>query len=174
MVVGYLLLTVVPVAAGWLWLTVMHVGPAATRRGGGTGAVWLDRQSAFDSGRWRHLRWSLGMSLTGRGRRVRLAVLDRTGSLRPVGECAVRLAEIVGTVDAGRHPFDSRFDPAADTAWSRFAAVFAAREAGLSLPPVTLYRAGGGYYVLDGHHRVAVARAFGDDTIRADVVLVGD
>ena len=56
----------------------------------------------------------------------------------------------------------------------RFAAVFAAREAGLSLPPVTLYRAAGGYYVLDGHHRVAVARALGDDTIRADVVLVGD
>ena len=46
-----------------------------------------------------------------------------------------------------------------------------ARNDGLELPPVLLQEGCDGYYVLDGHHRVAVARAIGDTEIRADVNL---
>jgi hypothetical protein len=36
-------------------------------------------------------------------------------------------------------------------------------EEGVKLPPIDLYKLGFGYYVLDGHRRVAVARMLGDD-----------
>jgi hypothetical protein len=41
----------------------------------------------------------------------------------------------------------------------RFANIMAAIEAGLSLPPIDVYKLGYHYYVLDGNHRVAAAKA---------------
>jgi hypothetical protein len=43
------------------------------------------------------------------------------------------------------------------------------RGAGRALPPVELYRLGDGYYVLDGHHRVAAALAVGQLALDARV-----
>lgn len=43
--------------------------------------------------------------------------------------------------------------------WERIAA---ARRRGLALPPIDVYRIGELHFVNDGHHRVSVARAFGD------------
>ena len=43
---------------------------------------------------------------------------------------------------------------------------------GAAMPPIDVYRIGDLHFVKDGHHRVSVARAFGDDTIEADVVEV--
>jgi hypothetical protein len=40
------------------------------------------------------------------------------------------------------------------------------------MDPVELYRCGGCYYVLDGHHRIAVARAFGERSVCAVVTEV--
>jgi hypothetical protein len=42
-------------------------------------------------------------------------------------------------------------------------------ESGADLPPLELYRLGFGYYVLDGHHRVAAARQLDMIEIDADV-----
>jgi hypothetical protein len=171
----YLVALTGPLAAAWLAGRMLHVGPSATRRQGGTGLVALDTREAFDSARWRHTRADLAAALTGRRQALHLPALPLPTAgrmLRPVGECLVPLCRIVGSVDAGRHPFDRRFDPTDDAAWARFSSVFAARSDGVDLPPVLLYRAGHGYYVLDGHHRVAVARALGDREIRADVTLL--
>jgi hypothetical protein len=173
----YLLAAVVPLLLGWLAAVAMHLAPVDTRRGGGTGFEWLDGRDTFESARWRHHRASLRMALTGNRRRLALPVLPEPAGRRGrrfVGQRAVPLDQIVGSVDAGRHVFDRHFDPTADDAWPRFRAVFAARSNDVSLPPVTLYRARDGYYVLDGHHRVAVARAFGDDAILADVTVLCD
>jgi hypothetical protein len=41
------------------------------------------------------------------------------------------------------------------------------------LPPIEVWAWHGEYYVLDGHHRVAAARAVGSDYISAHVVEVG-
>jgi ParB-like chromosome segregation protein Spo0J len=38
------------------------------------------------------------------------------------------------------------------------------------VPPVDLYQLGSGYYVLDGHHRVAAAKLLGQLEIDASVV----
>jgi hypothetical protein len=43
-------------------------------------------------------------------------------------------------------------------------------QCGKSLPAVDLYQLGFGYYVVDGHHRVAAARQLGQLEIEANVV----
>jgi ParB-like chromosome segregation protein Spo0J len=40
------------------------------------------------------------------------------------------------------------------------------------MDPVDLYRCGGQYYVLDGRHRIAVARALGERSILANITEV--
>jgi hypothetical protein len=45
-----------------------------------------------------------------------------------------------------------------------------AMERGQALPPVELYQLGSGYYVFDGHHRVAAARQLGQLELDANVV----
>src|SRR5947209_10835644 len=43
---------------------------------------------------------------------------------------------------------------------------------GGELPAIDVYKVGEGYYVIDGHHRVSVARSLGRDTINARVIDV--
>jgi hypothetical protein len=43
---------------------------------------------------------------------------------------------------------------------------------GEPLPPIEVWAWRGEYYVLDGHHRVAAARALGSDYISAHVIEV--
>jgi hypothetical protein len=173
----YAAVMLTPILATWAAMWLLRIGPADPWREGGTGLAVLDTRDAFDSARWRHARARLLTRLTGRGDALELAVLPPASGARgrrSIGERMVRLDRIVGSVDAGQHLFDRRFDPTDNRAWSRFSSVFAARSSGADLPPVLLYRGPGGYYVLDGHHRVAVARAMGDDEIAAEVTVLCD
>jgi hypothetical protein len=43
--------------------------------------------------------------------------------------------------------------------------------AGIALPPVTLVHVAGAYFVIDGHHRISVARALGQREIEAEVIV---
>jgi ParB-like chromosome segregation protein Spo0J len=43
---------------------------------------------------------------------------------------------------------------------------------GSELPPIEVYRLHGRYYVADGHHRVAAARALGETSIAAYVTEI--
>ena len=126
-----------------------------------------DPRATFEAARARHTR----RALMRRADASALPVLAKTGPAARQVAVVVPLVQIVGSVDQGPHPFDRRFDPSADSAWARFAAVLRARNDGLELPPVLLQEGCDGYYVLDGHHRVAVARAIGDTEIRAEVNL---
>lgn len=170
----YLTAAAVPITFSLATMLLMHLGTVRPRKGGGTGAGWLDAESAFDAARWRHVRWRTAMVLTGRRRRVDMPVLDAQvlRGMRPVGVAVVPLARIAGSVDGGRHVFDRRFDPATDAAWPRFSSLVRARLAGEGLPPVQLIEHDGCYFVVDGHHRVAVARALGDDAVEAQVTSV--
>jgi len=38
------------------------------------------------------------------------------------------------------------------------------------LPPVELIQVGGCYFVRDGHHRISVARSFGQQYIEAEII----
>jgi hypothetical protein len=102
-----------------------------------------------------------------------LHALQKT--LRPRGTCyaglqTVPLRDIIGS-EGRAADFDSSFAPTADHAKSRWLSVAFARYLGLSLPPVALIRIGQAYFVRDGHHRISVARALGEEDIEAEVIV---
>jgi hypothetical protein len=108
-----------------------------------------------------------GAGVTGPG--VRLA-WERAGS-GPMRETMVPIDQIVGTVEPTRC-FDRRFRPTSDVVRSRFQRIATEILSGRGMDPVELYRCGGSYYVLDGHHRIAVARALGHRSVCALVTEV--
>ena len=117
------------------------------------------------------------------GLRRRLARSAGTGKLLPFeqtrrsvgaygglrrGRSTVEVARIVGS--AGKHDeFDDEFMPLRGASPERWKRMDRAYRSGEELPPVSLYRLDGDYFVQDGHHRVSVARFHGAEWIDADV-----
>ncbi len=88
------------------------------------------------------------------------------------GMRAVPVAQIGGSV--GRcSEFDRDFMPAKDSVGERWKRVDRAFHRGEELPPVSLYKVGGFYFVLDGHHRVSVASYHSVKWIDAHVTEFG-
>jgi nucleotide-binding universal stress UspA family protein len=99
---------------------------------------------------------------------------ERAGAMtrRRLGVRAVPVARIVGSV--GRwDELEADFRPRRRLRRSgdedRFAGVLRALERGHAMPAVQLYKLGFGYYVLDGHHRVAAALSLGQEHVDAEV-----
>ena len=84
------------------------------------------------------------------------------------GVQTVRVDQIAGSLNR-YHEFDRVFLPASDTLASRWQSVNRAFYEEISLPPVVLYKVGQVYFVVDGHHRVSVAREQGQLYIEAEV-----
>jgi hypothetical protein len=80
----------------------------------------------------------------------------------------VRVDQIVGSLNR-YHEFDRAFLPVADQLAPRWQNVARAFYKEVSLPPVVLYKVGRVYFVVDGHHRVSVAREQGQEFIEAEV-----
>ena len=80
----------------------------------------------------------------------------------------VPVAQIVGSVNRYRD-FDRIFLPRQGGTEQRWTSVGRAHFDQVDLPPVKLYRLGEVYFVVDGHHRVSVARMLGQDFIDAEV-----
>ncbi len=96
--------------------------------------------------------------------------LGRAGE-RDLGVLTIGIETIVGTVDR-RKEFDREFRPTSSRARARFERIAEAARRGVALPPIDVFRVSELHFVRDGHHRVAVARAQGLDTIDAHVVEV--
>jgi nucleotide-binding universal stress UspA family protein len=95
-----------------------------------------------------------------------------------LGLRTVEVARIVGTVGRAAE-LDGSFRSVnrSREEEQRYQRVLRGLRNGAALPPVVLYRLGGGYYVLDGNHRVAAARELGQVEIEAEVtefVPLGD
>lgn len=84
------------------------------------------------------------------------------------GVKTVRVDEIGGSLNR-YHEFDRVFLPASDQLADRWQSVNRAFYEEISLPPVVLYKVGQVYFVVDGHHRVSVAREQGQIYIEAEV-----
>jgi hypothetical protein len=69
--------------------------------------------------------------------------------------------------------FDPDFNPLQDRTQVRWLSVARARQGGKSLPPVKLVQVKDLYFVQDGHHRISVARALGQQDIDAEVSVWG-
>jgi len=86
-----------------------------------------------------------------------------------LGVQTIRLDSIVGTVGRRLDEFDRAFRPATRKLRSRWLGVATSRQRGKEMPPIDVYRVNGLHFVEDGHHRVSVALAMGDETIEARV-----
>ncbi len=84
------------------------------------------------------------------------------------GVKTVRVDQIAGSLNR-YHEFDRVFLPASDKLAARWQRVSSAFYEEISLPPVVLYKVGQVYFVVDGHHRVSVAREQGQLYIEAEV-----
>lgn len=80
----------------------------------------------------------------------------------------VPVNNIVGSVNRWQD-FDAKFRIRNRTTYQRYQRIKQAVERGEILPPVQLYKVGDKYYVVDGNHRVAVAKEVGQVYIDAYV-----
>ncbi len=92
-------------------------------------------------------------------------------NVRPRGLKDIPLDKIVGSV--GRYKdFTRNFLPKSDSDKERWARVKATQENLAGLPPIEVYQVGDAYFVIDGNHRVSVARRLDMPTISAYVTEV--
>ena len=85
-----------------------------------------------------------------------------------LGRKVVEVSKIVGS--AGRHEeFDRDFMPVKAGLSYKWRRVARALRKGEELPAVSLYKIGDAYFVVDGNHRVSVARYQGVEMIDAEV-----
>jgi hypothetical protein len=81
----------------------------------------------------------------------------------------VPIAEIVGS-EGRSTEFDAAWRPLTDSNKERWVNMAAAYCDGTGFPAVDLIRIGRYYFVRDGHHRISVARAYGQVDIEANVI----
>jgi hypothetical protein len=84
------------------------------------------------------------------------------------GMQTVRVEQIAGSLNR-YHQFDRAFLPTQDDTSARWLSINRAFYQDVSLPPIVLYKVGQVYFVVDGHHRVSVAREQGQVFIDAEV-----
>lgn len=73
------------------------------------------------------------------------------------GTQPIKLDQIIGSLNR-HHEFDRAFRPYKSISSQRWQAVSRAHYEGVSLPAISVYKVGKVYFVVDGHHRVSVAR----------------
>ena len=84
------------------------------------------------------------------------------------GVKTIRVDQIAGSLNR-YHEFDRAFLPKEDQLASRWQKVDRAFYQEINLPPVVLYKVGDVFFVVDGHHRVSVAREQGQVFIEAEI-----
>jgi hypothetical protein len=92
-------------------------------------------------------------------------------SERRRGRQVIDLDSIVGTVDRTRE-FDRSFRPTSRRVRRRWEGIAKAMRRGEAMPPIDVYRVGDLHFVIDGHHRVSVARQLGLDQLEADITEI--
>jgi hypothetical protein len=135
-----------------------------------TGMPALDAEADFRRARRRHAIARIGRWAARRPEwRHPRALEDPAAHLGGVARMqVVPLVAIVGTLEPTRH-FDASFRPASDVVRRRWERIALAHRRGDALPPIELIKRPDGFYVLDGRHRVSVARALGHPDIDAQV-----
>lgn len=138
-----------------------------------TGNTHMDAQRAFD----KVSRAQRRSALVNRLRRqcaecARLRVHDTTyrTSHHANGVKEIPLEEISATVEPARaRQFDADFRPSGKRTRARWERLWMAEQRGEIIPPISVVRTHAGYAVVDGHHRVSVAKSRGAITIDAVV-----
>jgi len=130
-------------------------------------------QVDFDMARRRAFWNEIASFLSGRPNRL-LSWDEVRGKLGVRGQVyrgvrAVPVDKIIGSVGRYRD-FDRVFLPTQNRTADRWRSIACAYYDEVSLPPVKLYKIGDAYFVLDGNHRVSVAREQGIEFVDAEVI----
>ena len=119
----------------------------------------------------------------GKRQKLQAAITGRSASLPAIGELTrgkavynqrhqgsklVRIADIQASENRSGD-FDRSFNPLETHTKSRWLSIAVARLNSQAMPAVELIKVGEVYAVRDGHHRISVARALGEDYIDAHV-----
>lgn len=128
--------------------------------------------TTFDRARRRRAYRRLGSLFRRRPAADLLPLDEATRRLRPfarrhVGLKAIPVSTIVGTDSRGAD-FDRDFLPRRPEIGPRWRGVESAFPEG-GFPPISVYKLGDAHFIIDGHHRVAIARQRGIETIDAEV-----
>jgi len=136
--------------------------------------VELDRQAQFEAEALsrRVLLHDLLHRL--RGEPNTLLPFAVVSELRPKGEYykglqTIEVDKIVGSVDR-YDDFDAHFLPREPHTVERWTRIRTAQLSGTEFPPIEVYQVGEVYFVKDGNHRVALAKALGQHYIDAYVI----
>jgi hypothetical protein len=172
----YVVVCATPVALFWLAGRLIGLNQPFS---GPTGQAWLDAEDAFDRARRQHQRHHLAAAARGQPHRLDLPTLKEAailglGGARNPSEQEIPIGDIVGATDGADGKFDRDFLPTDERSRSRFQAIVIALREGTAMPPIEVYRLHGHYYISDGHHRVAAARALGEKSIVAYVTEITD
>jgi hypothetical protein len=133
-----------------------------------TGMPFVDAQADFRAARRAYRLARIGRRLARQPNGARpLTRADAAVSAEgPARLEVVPLRRIVGTLEP-TGDFDARLRPASDLAHERWERIALAHRKGVPLPPIAVEAGPDGYYVIDGRHRVSVARALGESDIDA-------
>jgi hypothetical protein len=141
-----------------------------------TGFLRVDSRHAFQRLVWQRRREALGQRIRRRHEHNHLEVLAeqlaRTAGRRDLGIQPIPLESIIGTVEPEKAvAFDRAFRP---PSWSRgrWELMWIACRRGDPMPPISVYHLQGRHFVIDGHHRVSVARSLNATSIDADVIAL--
>ena len=132
-----------------------------------------DFRSARNKAKLEHL-WS---AVTGESKELlrydEISQKLKTSGVSSKGRKEIPIDSIVGSVNRYQD-FDRNFLPLSDKDMQRWARVKAAMTSpsGTGLEPIRVYEIGDVYFVLDGNHRVSIARQMGIETIEAYVTEI--
>jgi uncharacterized ParB-like nuclease family protein len=132
----------------------------------------------FDRARSKAFRRAIRAALTRRSHRLLSldSVLEAAGIEGRAfgGVHEIPLDKVVGSAapQVKGADFDPGFLPINRRLRERWTRIYKAMVEGDELPPIDVYKLDDLYYVIDGHHRVSVARSLGRDVINARVVEV--
>ena len=133
----------------------------------------MDAQRAFDRASRAQRRTALVARL--RRRCVECMRLQVHDTLHRAPSYAASVKEIpIDAIHATVEPhrarqFDHAFRPAGKRTRARWERLWVAEQRGEMIPPISVVPTGDGYAVVDGHHRVSVAKSRGAVTIDAVV-----
>lgn len=131
-------------------------------------------QQLYAAQRRRNLLHHIGSMVTRRSNRLlRLATAlhhqsikqQHSGGLQTIALDAIRGSE------NRCEDFDRWFAPLNGITSERWLSVATARLNNVPVPAIEVVQIGDAYFVRDGHHRVSVARALGEDFIEANVLV---
>lgn len=137
--------------------------------------LWIAAQRDFARARMKAFWTELVASMTGQSTNLlRFEEVQQRLRLygqRNLGLQNIPLDKIIGTV--GRyHDFTRTFMPRKSVNEDRWKQISALARGDKGFPPIDVYKVGDAYFVIDGNHRVSVARQLGQPTIEAYVTEI--